>query len=295
MGNQLSKESRLTWFTREDEKRLFGDDIQNVDQDFIDEFRMLYSSNDEAIPFDFRMCVFMVSVYEIERRGLYTGCRGLKQGDVRIERPKGLKLPVGVDNNQLSQRSSNDVFVLNLQKYIVFQQLKHLRQACPNIKCGVCAKTHIRNICAKGYHSCDESGYTIDQVACIPVCKKPRCSLIADKCIAKVYESWASTTGLKLSDDVINVCANCDRCKNGVGSEHLECSRCKAVSYCSVECKKAHWPKHKKACKLVTCQHCKKLETSTKFPTCSQCEQVFYCGKDCQKADWSSHRNICNT
>lgn len=29
------------------------------------------------------------------------------------------------------------------------------------------------------------------------------------------------------------------------------CSRCHLVHYCSVECQKKHWPKHKSACKLM--------------------------------------------
>jgi hypothetical protein len=298
MGNQLSKESRLTWFTREDEKRLFGDDdIQKVDPDFINEFRMLYSSNDEAIPLDFRMCVFMLSVDEIEDRGLYFGCPGQKEGDVWIEQPKGLKLPVGVVPryyNQFNQRSLNDDFCCKLQKYIVFQQWNHLRQACPDFKCGVCAKTPVPNLAALGHCFYNESEYKINQLASIPVCTNPKCLLIARKCKRKVFDTRASATGFTKGSSAI-ACANCERWKHEMESDHLECSRCKAVTYCNVKCQKAHWSKHKKACKLVTCQHCERSETSTKFPTCSQCEQVFYCGEDCQKADWSSHRNICNT
>jgi hypothetical protein len=285
--------SSLLTFTREDEMPLFGSNIQTLDPAFIDEFRILYSSNDEAIPLDFRMCVFMVSVDEIENRGLYLGCPGQEQGDVRIERPNGLKLPVGFVHKYIDQMNLNNDFLGKLWDYIQCEQWNHLRQAGPNFKCGVCAKTPVPFIATEGHYSRNESGYRIDHVACIiPVCTNDKCWLIANKCIGKVRDSWASATGFPTGLSA-TVCENCDRWNDGV--HHLECSRCNAASYCNAECQRADWPKHKKACKLVTCQHCEKLEIHTKFPTCVRCKQVFYCGEDCQKADWPSHKKICNT
>jgi hypothetical protein len=295
-GDEPHASSLLT-FTREDEMPLFGNNIQTLDPAFIDEFRILYSSNDEAIPLDFRMCVFMVSVDEIENRGLYLGCPGQEQGDVRMERSNGLKLPVGVVHkyNQFDQTMNmNNDFLGKLWDYIQCGQWNHLRQACPNLKCGVCAKTPVLDMATEGYHSRNESAYKNDQVACIPVCTNDKCWLIANKCNAKVYESWASATGFP-SCRSASACANCERWNDGVQFELLECSRCNAVSYCNTECQRADWPKHKNACTLVNCQHCEKLETSTKFPTCGRCKQVFYCGEDCQRANWPSHKNLCNS
>jgi hypothetical protein len=36
---------------------------------------------------------------------------------------------------------------------------------------------------------------------------------------------------------------------NKVGT--LACEKCKSARYCSVECQSAHWPIHKKSCKLI--------------------------------------------
>ena len=57
--------------------------------------------------------------------------------------------------------------------------------------------------------------------------------------------------------------------------ELLQCSACQSVHYCSVQCQKAHWPKHKVLCKAIkelpakgACKE-KGLETS-KMRVCLQ-------------------------
>lgn len=42
------------------------------------------------------------------------------------------------------------------------------------------------------------------------------------------------------------VCAQCGARPEGV--QMLQCGVCKTVVYCSRECQKAHWPKHKAKC-----------------------------------------------
>src|SRR6056300_1567949 len=50
------------------------------------------------------------------------------------------------------------------------------------------------------------------------------------------------------SSEADEVCANCG--KAAVDDVKLKiCTACKLVKYCSVECQKNHWSKHKKACK----------------------------------------------
>ncbi|KAJ7161895.1 hypothetical protein C8R43DRAFT_316048 [Mycena crocata] len=49
-----------------------------------------------------------------------------------------------------------------------------------------------------------------------------------------------------------NACTNC--LKTNVNEPELQlrrCGKCKGVSYCSQECQKAHWPKHKLSCSAV--------------------------------------------
>lgn len=47
-------------------------------------------------------------------------------------------------------------------------------------------------------------------------------------------------------DKITNLCANCsaDKCTK-------KCGRCKKAYYCSAECQKAHWQKHKQDCKAI--------------------------------------------
>ena len=48
-------------------------------------------------------------------------------------------------------------------------------------------------------------------------------------------------------------CANCGRVADADANENgvklKTCSACLLVRYCSTECQKKHWPKHKRACK----------------------------------------------
>jgi hypothetical protein len=46
----------------------------------------------------------------------------------------------------------------------------------------------------------------------------------------------------------INVC--CAECGEEGGARLKVCKSCMQVKYCNAECQRAHWPKHKKECKL---------------------------------------------
>jgi hypothetical protein len=130
---------------------------------------------------------------------------------------------------------------------------------------------------------------------CFPVCNSGKCHLIAAKCLEKMVKTVDSVTGEAVFSfsRAPTMCANCHRMNFGGESKRLDCSRCNTASYCNTECQKAHWPIHKKACSIITCQRCEKLETTKWFSKCARCEQVFYCGRDCQLADWPKHKKDC--
>ena len=48
------------------------------------------------------------------------------------------------------------------------------------------------------------------------------------------------------------MCEHCGKTDEAAGKKLLQCSKCKAVSYCSLECQKAAWANHKGPCKLLT-------------------------------------------
>jgi hypothetical protein len=171
MGEDGPAPPSLLKFTREDETRLFGNNIQNIDPEFINEFRMLYSSNDEAIPLYSRLCVFMVSVDEIENRGLYLGCRGLNEGDIVIAgciaECKGLKLPVGIVPkycNKSGQSGKKDDFLRTRWEYIACRAWNELRQEVPILKCGVCANSPAPILANTRYHCSNRSVCKIDHL-----------------------------------------------------------------------------------------------------------------------------------
>ena len=58
-----------------------------------------------------------------------------------------------------------------------------------------------------------------------------------------------------------NVCPNCFKSGDDIGSKLSVCSKCNSAYYCSRECQVEDWPKHKRMCKHY-CEASKRLETS---------------------------------
>jgi hypothetical protein len=63
----------------------------------------------------------------------------------------------------------------------------------------------------------------------------------------------APTMGSSSTEDADEVCAKCGKSAADDVKPKI-CTACKMVKYCSVECQKNHWSKHKKACKERTAE-----------------------------------------
>jgi hypothetical protein len=280
-------------FTREDEKELFKD---GLGPNFLESFRSFYSGSNSSCSVDVTFDLSHATVDDIE------SCEGDPSFEIDHYH-KTLKLPDNVrkiasvcDVDKSSARDSEKTFLLSLADRISEFQLQKIFQENPNkYKCATCQKTPVTRSVSMTQSGVNDTTWSLQMAPCFPVCDSDKCNLIATKCVEKLVCTLASVTG----DENISLsraptqCANCHRFNLEGESERLDCSRCNTACYCSAKCQKAHWPIHKKACKLVTCQRCEKLETTKWFSKCSRCQQVFYCGRDCQKYDWPNHKSNC--
>lgn len=67
------------------------------------------------------------------------------------------------------------------------------------------------------------------------------------------------------------------------------CSRCENGYYCSEECQRLDWSKHKVTCNTFCFAEC--LQHG--HYRCCGCLKVRYCSADCQRSDWENHRPKC--
>jgi hypothetical protein len=288
-------------FTREDEKELFTDDLGPK---FLDSFRSFYtgSNSSESCSVDVTFALNHATVDEIEswepnEALIGTIAARFDRYNARLKLPDSIrKLELAVyDSDETSARDSDKSFLIFLAQQITSFQLQQIFQENPNkYKCTTCQKTPVKSV-RMLRKVADDTTWRLHLFPCFPVCDSDKCKLIATKCAEKMLSSLASVTGEESfsTSSIATHCANCNQYNFGGESGRLDCSRCNTASYCSAECQKAHWRVHKKACKLVTCQHCKKLETTKLFSTCARCQQVFYCERDCQLADWPKHKKNC--
>jgi hypothetical protein len=286
-------------FTREDEKELFNEDDE---PNFLDVFRSFYSNSTESCSVDVITDLNHATVDEIES---WEPKEILTRIGASIDKyTTTLKLPDNIrklallvsDVDESSARDSEKSFLDVLSAHINNFQLQRILLENPNkYKCATCQKSPVTKSVAMTRESVNDTTWRIHLNPCFPICDSDKCKLIAIKCAEKMLSTLHSVTGeevFSLSQATTN-CDNCLQFNFGGESERLDCSRCNTASYCNAECQKAHWPIHKKACKLVTCQHCEKLETTKLFSMCARCQQVFYCGRDCQVADWRNHKKDC--
>lgn len=84
-------------------------------------------------------------------------------------------------------------------------------------------------------------------------------------------------------------------------SNMKRCTKCKSVAYCSHECQRTDWKRHRLACQtqqlpttvplMSCCNSCGVLGTEMK--KCGQCKNASYCGPECQRTDWKNHKPTC--
>jgi hypothetical protein len=266
----------------------------------------MYRDSNKSCRLYFKARVVNVSVDELENRALNHQWNA-REANIYDTYSATLKFPVLLRRYNENQDSDDGNAFLSffsiLKTEIMSLQWKKILHKNPNrYHCSVCAKPAVT---LKALASPLEAlagpleflarsdfafanGFGVLLMPCFTICESgARCQLTVRKCIDKYFTPPVCVGGS---------CANCG--KHGHDSETerklLICARCKAIFYCNPECQKEHWPVHKQACKLVTCQKCGKMETSTKFPKCARCQKVFYCGRDCQSADWVDHKNSCN-
>jgi hypothetical protein len=151
--------------------------------------------------------------------------------------------------------------------------------------------------------------YKVQLIPCFTVCDKDKCHLLAQKVGGRITDvavakGATSTIGAAINAftggltnhannfPTTNTYFTCEICSKNSG---LTCSRCMQANYCSVECRKKDWRRHKKACKVIKCNNCDRIEISIEkpFASCSRCFSAFYCGKECQKEHWKAHKAAC--
>jgi hypothetical protein len=151
--------------------------------------------------------------------------------------------------------------------------------------------------------------YKVQLIPCFPVCDEGKCHLLAQKVgerITDVAVAKGATSTMGASINAISggltnhsnnfpathTTFNCEICSI---KAVFTCSRCMHANYCSVACRKKDWGNHKKACTLIKCNNCDRIEISseTPFASCSRCFNAFYCGKECQREHWKSHKAAC--
>ena len=82
-----------------------------------------------------------------------------------------------------------------------------------------------------------------------PVCGLAQCTQAASGEIEMALAQKHALSGL--APQVGDFLLQCDNCSKVATAESplMQCSRCKSARYCCGACLKAHWPKHKAACR----------------------------------------------
>jgi hypothetical protein len=118
------------------------------------------------------------------------------------------------------------------------------------------------------------------------------------------------------------VCGTCSLTPDKNKGKFNKCAACQAMYYCSVECQRVDWPKHKGECEQMKataematkaaaaaaakaaanqtsivpcCLACSKTsgEGGAALSKCSRCHEARYCLRACQIKDFPRHKKVC--
>jgi hypothetical protein len=217
---------------------------------------------------------------------------------------------IGFDINSPNASMCTQSFTQKMWETIVQERASAKESFC----CAACSTRPATKKSAQVLNEvvADPSGcwfYKVQLIPCFTVCDKGKCHLLAQKVGGRITDvavakGAASTMGAAINTvtggvtnhttnfPATNTFFTCEICSIKAG---FTCSRCMQANYCSVACRKKDWRLHKKACKLIKCNNCDRIEVSIEnpFASCSRCFNAFYCGQDCQKEDWKSHKAAC--
>lgn len=89
---------------------------------------------------------------------------------------------------------------------------------------------------------------------------------------------------------------NCPTVTSFHEKDLLKCSVCKQTYYCSRECQKNDWPRHRMRClhqnEIIGCT-CHRQCIKGEMIQCKECDQEAYCSVDCLEKDKLRHQPIC--
>jgi hypothetical protein len=119
------------------------------------------------------------------------------------------------------------------------------------------------------------------------------------------------------------VCGTCSLTPDKNKGKFNKCAACQAMYYCSVECQRVDWPKHKGECEQMKataeaatkaaaaaaakaaanqtlpfvpcCLACSKTsgEGGAALKECSRCHEARYCPRECQIKDFPRQKKVC--
>ena len=137
------------------------------------------------------------------------------------------------------------------------------------------------------------------------------CLLLTPKEIERLKEMSREClyTGVEMScimgntlEDAVKSVVGGETCICGTNSIAFKCTGCDSTAYCSKECQKEDWKRHKQSCSFLqknsqeltnSKMFCSACKSSDNLSKCGGCKVMHYCSKECQRSDWKIHKSFC--